>query len=87
MSKIDEIGIKLSLSLELIEKLISIGKVITVNKQEKLIEIGQKSNIIYLIVRGGFVCQCIDEQTAEERTVNFYLENYQPLMTVVDSFF
>ncbi|HNL05953.1 MAG: Crp/Fnr family transcriptional regulator [Chitinophagales bacterium] len=52
-----------------------------------LVDYGEKCQHIYFILKGGFVMQLIKEDDGSERTVNFFLDNFQPFMTVPQSFF
>ena len=42
---------------------------------------------VYFIIKGGFVCRFIDEEEELEKTINFFLEDFHPFMSCVDSFF
>ncbi len=75
------------LSKDLFQEIISNGKLITIKRNEKLLNIGEQSNYIYFIIEGGFVSQYLDENSSEYRTIAFFIENYQPFMTQPESFF
>ena len=70
-----------------IEKMISICQLKIINKKEILL----KSKIIcdknYFLIEGAFVCKYIDEDNAIQKTINFFLEDFQNTFTCNDSFF
>lgn len=90
-NKINEIlmvnAAKYGMSEELLQESISNGKIITINRNEILLNIGDQNNYIYFIVEGGFVSQHYNENIAEYRTIAFYIDNYQPYMTETESYF
>lgn len=63
------------------------GKPMSVKSHDCVIHLGQKSNKVFLLLSGGFVCQNYNPETSVFRTINFHLENFHPLMTVLDSYF
>lgn len=63
------------------------GKRLNVKSQECVIQVGQTSNRVFLVLYGGFVCQNYDPESDQYRTINFHTNNFHPLMTVLDSYF
>lgn len=72
---------------EKIETILSKGKIRKVKSQTLLIEPKQVCDKAYFILKGGFVCRYMDEELEIEKTINFFLENFHPFMSCVDSFF
>ena len=72
---------------EKIETILSKGKVMKVKSQTLLIEPNQVCDKAFFILKGGFVCRYMDEELEIEKTINFFLENFHPFMSCVDSFF
>ncbi|RRA98782.1 Crp/Fnr family transcriptional regulator [Larkinella rosea] len=83
---IDELS-KAHLPPEAIGKIIGLGKRIEVKNQARLIEPQQICDKAYFVLKGGFVCRYCDEELEIERTINFFLDDFQPFMSCVDSFF
>ncbi|MEO1652911.1 MAG: hypothetical protein AAFU64_05160 [Bacteroidota bacterium] len=63
------------------------GKELSVKSQECVVRVGEQSNKVFLIIKGGFVCQNYDERSDRLRTINFHLDIFHPLMTVLDSYY
>lgn len=78
---------KSNISNETIEKIMSLGKLVKVKNQTKLVRHHQVCTKIYLVVKGGFVCRYIDEKLEIEKTINFFFPDFHPFMTCIDSFF
>lgn len=57
-----------------------------VKSQKLLISHGEKNQDVFIILRGGFVYQYLNDKTGELRTVNFFLESFQPFIST-ESFF
>ncbi|MEM1337191.1 MAG: hypothetical protein AAF717_17055 [Bacteroidota bacterium] len=72
---------------ELIEFIRNTGKHKTFKTHECAVHLGEKSNKVFLILKGGFVCQQYNLKTEKFRTINFYLEKFHPMMTVLSSYF
>jgi CRP-like cAMP-binding protein len=77
---------KEGLSEKLIEEVISISTLKSIKAQEVIITHGQVCKEMFFVVNGGFICSYWNEKLATERTVNFYLNNFQPFMTCLESF-
>jgi hypothetical protein len=73
--------------LNKIENILSKGKLINVKSQSVLIKPNTICNTVYFILKGGFVCRYIDEELEIRKTINFYLEDFHPFMSCVDSYF
>ncbi|WP_020596247.1 Crp/Fnr family transcriptional regulator [Spirosoma panaciterrae] len=58
-----------------------------VKNQTQLIRPGQVCDQIYFVMSGSFVCRYIDEDLEIEKTINFFMEDFHPFMSCVDSFF
>ena len=78
---------KSNISNETIEKIMSMGRLVKVKNQTKLVRHNQVCTKIYLVLKGGFVCRFIDEELEIEKTINFFFADFHPFMTCVDSFF
>ena len=63
------------------------GKPIKIKKRNTLIEAGEICNKGFFILEGGFVSRLIDPKTKEGKTVNFFLADFHPFMSCVDSYF
>ena len=72
---------------ELIEFIKKNGRPLTFKTHQCAVNLGEKSNKVFLILKGGFVCQQYNLKTEKFRTVNFYLEKFHPMMTVLSSYF
>ncbi|MEM9077971.1 MAG: hypothetical protein AAGC43_13080 [Bacteroidota bacterium] len=72
---------------ELIDFIIKNGKRMTFRTHECAVNLGEKSDKVFLILKGGFVCQQYNLKTERFRTINFYLQRFHPMMTVLSSYF
>lgn len=63
---------------------ISVPQNIKTNKV--LIGYGENCTDIYFILKGGFVMQLLKDD-GNEKTINFFLDNFQPFMTIPQSYF
>jgi hypothetical protein len=70
-----------------IENIISKGKLLHIKSQSLLIKPNTICDKAYFVLKGGFVCRYIDEGLEIEKTINFYLEDFHPFMSCVDSYF
>jgi len=70
-----------------IEKLLIKSKIIKENSQSLLIEPDTICDKVYFVLKGGFVCRYINKELKIEKTINFYLEDFHPFMSCVDSYF
>lgn len=70
-----------------IENIISKGKLLHIKSQSLLIKPNTICDKAYFVLKGGFVCRYIDEELEIEKTINFYLEDFHPFMSCVDSYF
>ncbi|MDT0607614.1 hypothetical protein [Croceitalea rosinachiae] len=59
----------------------------TVRPSECIVDIGEKCDKVFLILNGGFVCQNYNVVFDSLRTINFHLQSFHPIMTVIDSYF
>jgi len=64
-----------------------IGRLISVKSQTTLIDAGKECRIIYFILKGSFVCRHLNEETGNKRAIEFHMDDFQPFMTCVDSYF
>ncbi len=76
-----------NLSPDKIENIISKGKLLHVKNQSLLISPNMVCDKVYFVLKGGFVCRYIDEELEINKTINFYLEDFHPYMSCVDSYF
>ena len=70
-----------------IEAIVATGKRCHIKNQTRLVEPNTVCDKIYLVLEGGFVCRYIDEELDIEKTINFYLADFHPFMSCVDSYF
>ena len=70
-----------------IETIISKGKLLHIKNQSLLIKPNTVCDKAYFVLKGGFVCRYINEEFEIEKTINFYLEDFHPFMSCVDSYF
>ena len=87
MDTFSEVLAKFKLSEQEISRIQKIAVPQNVKTNKVLINYGEKCQHIFFVLRGGFVMQLLKEEDGSERTINFYLENFQPFMTVPQSFF
>lgn len=57
-----------------------------VKTNKKLIDYGEKCTNIYFVLRGGFVMQLLKDD-GSQKTINFFLDTFQPFMTIPQSYF
>jgi len=76
-----------NISPDTIENLISKAKLLHVKSQSLLVKPNTICDKAYFVLKGGFVCRYIDEELEIEKTINFYLEEFHPFMSCVDSYF
>ena len=76
-----------NISLAQIEKLLSKGKLLKVKSKSLLVQPGTICDKVYFVLKGGFVCRFIDKELEIEKTINFYLDDFHPFMSCVDSYF
>ena len=76
-----------NISADKIENFLSKGKILKVKNQSLLITPGTICDKGYFVLKGGFVVRYIDKELEIEKTINFYLENFHPFMSCVDSYF
>jgi hypothetical protein len=86
-SKISTILLSYHLSLDSINKLLEIAKVIIVKNRTKLVEIGDINQNLYFIIEGGFVARSFYFDSQKIAATNFFLSDYFPFMGCLDSFF
>ena len=87
MDKLFEALQSANISFDQIEKLLSKGKLLQVKSQSLLVQPGTICDKVFFVVKGGFVVRFIDEELEIEKTINFYLEDFHPFMSCVDSYF
>jgi hypothetical protein len=75
------------LSLDSINKLLELAKVIIVKNRTKLVEIGDINQNVYFIIEGGFVARSFYFDSQKIAATNFFLSDYFPFMGCLDSFF
>ncbi len=78
---------KSKLSAAQIEKIILICKIKTINKNEILVENRSLCDKAYLVLKGGFVNQFVDDENDVIKSISFYLEDFQSMFTCNDSYF
>ncbi len=71
----------------LIDAVINMGQFKSIKSQTKLIDTGKECRMIYFILKGAFVCRHLNEETGDKRTIGFHMDDFQPFMTCVDSYF
>ena len=76
-----------NISLVQIEKLLSKGKLLQVKSKSLLVQPGTICDKVYFVLKGGFVCRYIAKELEIEKTINFYLDDFHPFMSCVDSYF
>jgi hypothetical protein len=86
-SKISTILLSYHLSLDSINKLLELAKVIIVKNRTKLVEIGDINQNVYFIIEGGFVARSFYFDSQKIAATNFFLSDYFPFMGCLDSFF
>jgi CRP-like cAMP-binding protein len=79
--------IQIGIPAELLQPVLNISTLKTVRSQHKLIEVGQLNNEIFIVLKGSFVSQYVHPETGDERTINFFMVNYHPFMTLIDAYF
>ena len=76
-----------NISFDQIDKLLSKGKLVHVKSQSLLVQPGTICDKVYYVLKGGFVVRYINQELDIEKTINFYLEDFHPFMSCVDSYF
>ena len=76
-----------NISLDKIEKILSKGKLLHVKSQSLLVKPETICDKVYFVLKGGFVVRFIDKELEIEKTINFYLADFHPFMSCVDSYF
>lgn len=76
-----------NISADSIEAILSKGKLLSVKSQTLLIKPNTICDKVFFVLKGGFVCRYIDDELEIEKTINFYLEDFHPFMSCVDSYF
>lgn len=69
-----------------IELLQEIAILQNIKTNKAIIDYEQKSSDIYFVLKGGFVMQLLKED-GSEKTINFFLDSFQPFMTIPQNFF
>lgn len=69
-----------------IELLQGIAVLQNVKTHKTIVDFGQRCSDIYFILKGGFVMQLLKDD-GSEKTINFFLESFQPFMTIPQSYF
>lgn len=78
---------KANVSSQSLEAIFQHASFLEVKNQAQLIRPGQVCNQIYFIISGSFVCRYIDEDLEIEKAINFFMDDFHPFMSCVDSFF
>jgi hypothetical protein len=76
-----------NITADKLEAIVSKGKLLKVKTQTLLVKPNMVCDKVYFVLKGGFVCRYIDEELEIEKTINFYLEDFHPYMSCVDSYF
>jgi CRP-like cAMP-binding protein len=71
------------IDIELLQRIAILQNVKT---NKVLVDYGKHCSDIYFIRKGGFVMQLIKDD-GSEKTINFFLDSFQPFMTIPQSFF
>ncbi len=66
--------------------LLHIGELKVIKTKRVLIDIGEPCQYIFFILNGGFISQYLTED-GNYSTVNFYLHNFQPFVTIPNAYF
>jgi hypothetical protein len=75
------------ISTDIINELLNFGKVINIKSRAVLLDYNQSNNYIYYVLEGGFSVKYWSEMKDKEIAVSFYLDNYQPFVTEIRSYF
>ncbi len=75
------------LTEEQIEKILLICKIKTINKNEILVKNKTVCDKAFLVLKGGFVNQFIDDENDLVKSISFHLEDFQSMFTCNDSYF
>lgn len=86
MNKFLDILRQEKLTEEDIKRLQEITILKNVKTNKTLVDYGKSCSDIYFILKGGFVMQLLKDDDSE-KTVNFFLDSFQPFMTIPQSFF
>ena len=63
-----------------------IGRIIKVQSHETLVEFHERSKKVYLVKSGGLVLLHVNPLTGNERAINFFIPDFHPIATVIESF-
>lgn len=69
------------------EELAAVAEFKTIKGQEAVLDYGQPSEEIHLVLQGAFFSRHRDEESEKFRTVGFHLPTLQPFMAGIDSYF
>lgn len=87
MNKFLQILINANIPEQKIQNILSKGKLRSIKNQNTLVHTDTICRNLYFVLKGGFVCRYIDNDLKIERTINFYLEDFHPFMSCIDSYF
>ncbi|WP_452218340.1 Crp/Fnr family transcriptional regulator [Lacinutrix undariae] len=87
MKNLIKYAIKYGLSEDLIQEINLNGKQIEIKKNENILNVGEHSKYIYIVIKGGFISQYFDDNKSKFRTTSFHIDNYHPFMTQPESYF
>lgn len=76
-----------NITADKIETIVSKGKLLHIKSQTLLIKPNMICDKVYFVLKGGFVCRYINEELEIEKTINFYLADFHPFMSCIDSYF
>lgn len=77
----------LGFSEEALEELAEVTEFRTLKGGEAVLDYGENSDKINLVLEGAFFARHLDRETGNYRTIGFHLPQYQPFMAGIDSYF
>lgn len=82
-----EIAKLTGLSLNIVEKMLPYSTIATVKSKEILIPFGSRVQDAFVVLEGGFVSEHLEDISGTISTINFYMPQHNPFMTVAESYF
>lgn len=79
--------IQAGLTNEVAEMLRSISTLKKVKSKATILNIGERCNTGFFIVQGEFIIQYINPETGKENTINFFMDELNPFMSISESYF
>lgn len=77
----------LGFSEQTLEEIAEVTEFMTVRGGDAVLDYGESSDKINLVLEGAFFARHLDRETGNYRTIGFHLPQFQPFMAGIDSYF